>query len=87
MEINVQDTVKKAAAASFGALLTSLFVTPLDVVKVRIQSQIQTLPCPSTTLADLRVTHSSVVAAFAIVASLVHWIPSFRLYDVEEMLH
>ncbi|CAI5700606.1 unnamed protein product [Peronospora effusa] len=67
MEINVQDTVKKAAAASFGALLTSLFVTPLDVVKVRIQSQIQTLPCPSTTLADLRVTHSSVGTSVATV--------------------
>lgn len=31
---------KKAVAASGGALLTSLFVTPLDVAKVRLQSQI-----------------------------------------------
>uniref|UniRef100_A0AAV1T6Y7 Mitochondrial carrier protein n=1 Tax=Peronospora matthiolae TaxID=2874970 RepID=A0AAV1T6Y7_9STRA len=35
-----EDTVKKAVAASSGALLTSLFVTPLDVAKVRIQSQV-----------------------------------------------
>ncbi|CAI5736046.1 unnamed protein product [Hyaloperonospora brassicae] len=35
-----EDTLKKAAAASSGALLTSLFVTPLDVAKVRIQSQV-----------------------------------------------
>ncbi|CAI5744447.1 unnamed protein product [Peronospora destructor] len=58
MELKVEDTVKKAAAASFGALLTSLFVTPLDVAKVRIQSQIQMSPCSSKTLADLGVTHS-----------------------------
>lgn len=39
-------TLKKAAAASAGALMTSLFVNPLDVAKVRIQSQIQTVAVP-----------------------------------------
>ncbi|ETL99377.1 hypothetical protein F442_04018 [Phytophthora nicotianae P10297] len=63
MELKAEDTLKKAAAASSGALLTSLFVTPLDVAKVRIQSQIQ-MP-PSKTLADLRVTHSSVGTSVA----------------------
>lgn len=58
--MEVEDTLKKALAASFGALLTSLFVTPLDVAKVRIQSQIQTFPCPSKALADLRVPHSNI---------------------------
>ncbi|KAL3671309.1 hypothetical protein V7S43_003240 [Phytophthora oleae] len=58
----MDDTLKKATAASSGALLTSLFVTPLDVAKVRIQSQIQ---MPAPTLADLRVTHSSVVTSVA----------------------
>ncbi|POM64965.1 Mitochondrial Carrier (MC) Family [Phytophthora palmivora] len=61
MEVKAEDTVKKAAAASSGALLTSLFVTPLDVAKVRIQSQIQ-MP---KTLSDLRVTHSSVGTSVA----------------------
>ncbi|DAZ93442.1 TPA: hypothetical protein N0F65_003139 [Lagenidium giganteum] len=41
MAMKMDDTMKKAAAASSGALLTSLFVTPLDVAKVRLQSQIQ----------------------------------------------
>jgi solute carrier family 25, member 39/40 len=34
-------TAKKAIAASGGALLTSLFVTPLDVAKVRLQAQLR----------------------------------------------
>ncbi|KAG2790574.1 hypothetical protein JG687_00001391 [Phytophthora cactorum] len=63
MELKAEDTLKKAAAASSGALLTSLFVTPLDVAKVRIQSQIQ-MP-PSKALADLRVTHSSIGTSVA----------------------
>lgn len=37
---SVDNTLKKAAAASTGALITSLFVNPLDVAKVRLQSQI-----------------------------------------------
>ncbi|KAH7474334.1 hypothetical protein PRIC1_013540 [Phytophthora ramorum] len=60
MEVKGEDTLKKAAAASSGALLTSLFVTPLDVAKVRIQSQIQTAMAPVKALSDLRVTHSTV---------------------------
>ncbi|CAH0478339.1 unnamed protein product [Peronospora belbahrii] len=56
----MEDTLKKAAAASSGALLTSLFVTPLDVAKVRIQSQIQASIISPKSLADLRVIHSSV---------------------------
>jgi solute carrier family 25 protein 39/40 len=66
MEVKAESTLKKAAAASSGALLTSLFVTPLDVAKVRIQSQIHTGPI--MTLADLRVTHSSVATAVATAA-------------------
>lgn len=58
MEVKVEDTVKKAVAASSGALLTSLFVTPLDVAKVRIQSQLQ-MPFTKP-LTDVRITHSSV---------------------------
>ncbi|CEG40762.1 mitochondrial carrier family [Plasmopara halstedii] len=58
MEGNVEDTLKKAAAASAGALLTSLFVTPLDVAKVRIQSQLQ-LPL-SKPLSELRIVHSGI---------------------------
>ncbi|KAF7623534.1 hypothetical protein Mgra_00010170 [Meloidogyne graminicola] len=30
-------------ASSFGALLTSLLVTPMDVVKIRLQSQVRPL--------------------------------------------
>lgn len=41
-------TLKKAAAASAGALMTSLFVNPLDVAKVRLQSQLQTTTAAST---------------------------------------
>ncbi|KAF4315539.1 hypothetical protein BBO99_00009300 [Phytophthora kernoviae] len=59
MAAKAEDNMKKAAAASTGALLTSLFVTPLDVAKVRIQSQIQTVAKPKT-LAELRVTHTTV---------------------------
>lgn len=33
-------TLKKALAASAGAMISSVFVTPLDVAKVRLQSQI-----------------------------------------------
>ncbi|KAG6576579.1 Mitochondrial Carrier (MC) Family [Phytophthora cinnamomi] len=60
MELKAEDTLKKAAAASSGALLTSLFVTPLDVAKVRIQSQIHTPP--------VAVTHSSVATSVATAA-------------------
>lgn len=45
-------TLKKAAAASAGALMTSLFVNPLDVAKVRLQSQLQT--AATATAADLQ---------------------------------
>ncbi|KAI9914715.1 hypothetical protein PsorP6_007888 [Peronosclerospora sorghi] len=58
MEVKVEDTQKKAAVASSGALLTSLFVTPLDVAKVRIQSQIQTALTSSKSVTD-RVSHTS----------------------------
>ncbi|KAI9915663.1 hypothetical protein PsorP6_007892 [Peronosclerospora sorghi] len=58
MEVKVEDTLKKAAAASSGALLTSLFVTPLDVAKVRIQSQIQTALTSSKAVTD-RPSHTS----------------------------
>ncbi|GAB9471817.1 hypothetical protein Gpo141_00009016 [Globisporangium polare] len=40
--VSAELALKKAAAASGGALLTSLFTTPLDVAKVRLQSQIAT---------------------------------------------
>lgn len=36
----LEHTIEKATAASSGALVTSLFVTPLDVAKVRLQSQL-----------------------------------------------
>ncbi|KAE9357558.1 hypothetical protein PF008_g3110 [Phytophthora fragariae] len=59
MEVKAEDTLKKAAAASSGALLTSLFVTPLDVAKVRIQSQIH------SAMAPVAVTHSSIATYVA----------------------
>ncbi|OQR87318.1 Mitochondrial Carrier (MC) Family [Achlya hypogyna] len=37
----VATSLKKSLAASTGAMMTSLFVTPLDVAKVRLQSQTQ----------------------------------------------
>ncbi|ETV66583.1 hypothetical protein H257_17014 [Aphanomyces astaci] len=46
-------SLKKSLAASTGAMITSLFVTPLDVAKVRLQSQSnpkQHRPSPSPTL-------------------------------------
>ncbi|RLN96885.1 hypothetical protein BBJ28_00019024 [Nothophytophthora sp. Chile5] len=59
--LQAEGTMKKAAAASSGALLTSLFVTPLDVAKVRIQSQIRT----SVVEPRVPVIHSSIGTAVA----------------------
>lgn len=44
--VSAELALKKAVAASGGALVTSLFVTPLDVAKVRLQSQIATRCMP-----------------------------------------
>ncbi|EQC35125.1 hypothetical protein SDRG_07358 [Saprolegnia diclina VS20] len=41
-ETSVTSSLKKSLAASSGAMMTSLFVTPLDVAKVRLQAQTQT---------------------------------------------
>uniref|UniRef100_A0A4W5LSE0 Uncharacterized protein n=1 Tax=Hucho hucho TaxID=62062 RepID=A0A4W5LSE0_9TELE len=41
-ESSVTSSLKKSLAASSGAMMTSLFVTPLDVAKVRLQAQTQT---------------------------------------------
>lgn len=46
-------STKKAAAASAGALLTSLLVNPLDVAKVRLQAQLAAAPSPAAPAADL----------------------------------
>lgn len=43
----METSLKKSAAASTGALLTSLVVTPLDVAKARLQAQV--LPIRSST--------------------------------------
>lgn len=40
--------IQKSISAISGALITSLFVTPLDVVRVRLQSQTQTAPPASS---------------------------------------
>lgn len=37
--LSVPPSIKKSLAASSGAMMTSLFVTPLDVAKVRLQAQ------------------------------------------------
>jgi solute carrier family 25 protein 39/40 len=42
--MEAQKSIKKATAASAGALVTSLFITPLDVAKVRLQSQLNVFP-------------------------------------------
>lgn len=45
--------VQKMASAMSGSLLTSLLVTPLDVVRVRLQSQNTFVPAPKVDLARL----------------------------------
>src|SRR5436190_19472269 len=39
--------IQKSVSAISGAFITSLLVTPLDVVRVRLQSQQPTTPVPS----------------------------------------
>ena len=42
------DALQKTASASVGAIMTSLLMTPLDVVKTRLQSQMNLKRGPST---------------------------------------
>ncbi|TMW64185.1 hypothetical protein Poli38472_012807 [Pythium oligandrum] len=53
----MHNTLAKAAAASGGALFTSLFVTPLDVAKVRLQSQLSANDCRPSTLMTSAAEH------------------------------
>lgn len=54
------ELMEKAFSASVGAFITSLVVTPLDVIKVRMQAQHQTLPSRTgESLSTLRPTLSN----------------------------
>ena len=45
---NNVSAIQKSVSAISGAFITSLLVTPLDVVRVRLQSQQPTAPTAST---------------------------------------
>lgn len=63
--VSAELALKKAVAASGGALVTSLFVTPLDVAKVRLQSQIATrcTPRPSVVVISSSSSPMSMISA------------------------
>ncbi|KAL5091892.1 hypothetical protein Trisim1_002704 [Trichoderma cf. simile WF8] len=50
---------QKMVSAMSGSLLTSLLVTPLDVVRVRLQSQSSTIPAPTVDFSKLMRTTTS----------------------------
>lgn len=56
--------VQKMLSATSGSLLTGLLATPLDVVRVRLQSQHITAPQPVPLPADLKKLAASAPAAF-----------------------
>lgn len=56
--------VQKMLSATSGSLLTGLLATPLDVVRVRLQSQHITKPQPVPLTADLKKLAASAPAAF-----------------------
>ncbi|KEY65629.1 hypothetical protein S7711_07878 [Stachybotrys chartarum IBT 7711] len=54
--------VQKMISAMSGSLVTSLLVTPLDVVRVRLQSQATTAPTPSINIPKLALTTDNFAA-------------------------